>query len=201
MKTFDYNKYLQNNPLLKEFDDEEGSGFSYEYKEGPGASPQEIARTIKQFQSDTFTWNKLAKNDFYSMAQGQSADIKSDYYPEWKRSDFEQVIAALEGGSTSMNEAIGQDNDYKKAALELVTLAKNLISRAGESLVMNSEVKKASMITDEDGLSKLYYHLQDVLGELIGSEARAFTREAKKIIVNKYGITMTDEYGSSMKWR
>jgi hypothetical protein len=143
----------------------------------------------------------MAKNDFYSMAQGESADIKSDYYPEWKRSDFEQVIAALEGGSTSMNEALGQENNYKKAALELVTLAKNLISRAGESLVMNSEVKKASMITDEDGLSKLYYHLQDVLGELIGSEARAFTREAKKIIVNKYGITMTDEYGSPMKWR
>ena len=183
------------------YDDEEGSGFSYEYQEGPGASPQEIARTIKQFKSDMFTWNKRAKNDFYSMAQGQSADIKSDYYPEWKRSDFEQVIAALEGGSTSMNEALGQENNYKKAALELVTLAKNLISRAGESLVMNSEVKKASMITDEDGLSKLYYHLQDVLGELIGSEARAFTREAKKIIVNKYGITMTDEYGSPMKWR
>jgi len=98
-----------------------------------------------------------------------------------------------------MGEAVS--TDFAKAALELVTLAKNLISRAGESLVMNSEVKKASMITDEDGLSKLYYHLQDVLGELIGSEARAFTREAKKIIVNKYGITMTDEYGSPMKWR
>ena len=96
MKQFDYNKYLKNNPLLREFDDEEGSGFSYEYQEGPGASPQEIARTIKQFKSDMFTWNKLAKNDFYSMAQGDSADIKSDYYPEWKRSDFEQVIDALE---------------------------------------------------------------------------------------------------------
>jgi hypothetical protein len=97
-----------------------------------------------------------------------------------------------------MGEAVS--TDFAKAALELVTLAKNLISRAGESLVMNSEVKKASMITDEDGLSELYYHLQDVLGELIGSEARAFTREAKKIVVNKYGITMTDEYGRKMTW-
>ena len=94
-----------------------------------------------------------------------------------------------------------EDSNYKSAALELVKVAKNLIEKSGESLVMNSEVKKASMITDEDGLSKLYYHLQDVLGELIGSEARAFTREAKKIIVDKYNIKMTDEYGFPMKWR
>ena len=113
MKQFDYNKYRKNNPLLREFDDEEGSGYSYDYQEGPGASPQEIARTIKNFQSDMYTWNKLAKNDFYSMAQGDSADIKTDYYPEWKRSDFEQVIAALEGGSTSMNEAKNKEKDIE----------------------------------------------------------------------------------------
>jgi len=133
MKQFDYNKYLKNNPLLREgdiptrqmtgdddadwmgetFNDEEGSGYSYDYQEGPGASPQEIARTIKQFQSDMYIWNKLAKNDFYSMAQGDSADIKTDYYPEWKRSDFEQVIAALEGGSTSMNEAKNKEKDIE----------------------------------------------------------------------------------------
>jgi hypothetical protein len=113
MKQFDYNKYRKNNPLLREFDDEEGSGYSYDYQEGPGASPQEIARTIKQFQSDMSIWNKMAKNDFYSMAQGDSADIKTDYYPEWKRSDFEQVIAALEGGSTSMNEAKNKEKDIE----------------------------------------------------------------------------------------
>ena len=98
----------------------------------------------------------------------------------------------------SINEAMG--NQFAEAALELVTLAKSLIRAAGESLVMNSEVKKASMVTDEDGLSELFYHLQDVLGEFIGSGARTFAREAKKIIVGKYGITMTDEYGFPMKW-
>ena len=88
---------------LNEYD-EEGSGYSYEYKEGPGASPKEIADTIKQYQKDKFTWEKLAKNDFYSMADGESADIKSEYYPQWKKSDFQQVIDALEGGSTSIKE-------------------------------------------------------------------------------------------------
>ena len=119
--------------------------------------------------------------------------------------DFRAILSPdgeeLSAWEMDIHEAIGQENNYKKAALELVTLAKNLINRAGESLVMNSEVKKASMITDEDGLSELYYHLQDVLGELIGSEARAFTRGAKKIIVDKYNIEMTDEYGSPMKWK
>jgi hypothetical protein len=97
VKPFNYAKYLRNNPLLKEsIDDEEGSGFSYEYQEGPGASPQEIARAIKNFQANRNAWEKLAKKDYYLLAQGENADIKSDYYPEWKRSDFEQVIAALE---------------------------------------------------------------------------------------------------------
>jgi len=114
---FTYNKIRSIGENLNEadwmgetFNDEEGSGYSYDYQEGPGASPQEIARTIKNFQSDMYTWNKLAKNDFYSMAQGDSADIKTDYYPKWKRSDFEQVIAALEGGS-----AMSEDfNLFKK---------------------------------------------------------------------------------------
>jgi hypothetical protein len=374
VKPFNYNKYLRNNPLLREFDDEEGSGFSYEYQEGPGASPQEIARVIKQFQSDTFTWNKLAKNDFYSMAQGESADIKSDYYPNWKKSDFEQVIAALEGGSTSMNEAattelklkgpdqdelidaiaflnngigkgnqkvklpfgnntlkaldkdgkkdgaafsirvkpsksgaeyiksvndfledhgftcklsgakvneaknkekdievdidsadqitlkgkeldsdklgtnkkyrdlilkapdkafmykgkpatitavdlndgsvdepkiyltiineaIGQENNYKKAALEIVALAKAIIKAAEEQLSMHKEIAYASRISDADQLSDLYYHLLDELGDFLPSGMDPFRKGAKKIIVDKYNIEMTDEYGSPMKWR
>ena len=88
--------------IIKENYDDDSSGYSYEYKEGPGANPQEIANTIKQYKKDKFTWEKLAKNDFYSMAQGKSADIKSEYYPEWKKEDFQTVIDALE--SSSLNE-------------------------------------------------------------------------------------------------
>ena len=91
--------------------------------------------------------------------------------------------------------------EYVKAALELVQVAKDLIKKSGESLVMNSEVKKASMIKDADGLSKLYYHLRTVLGDLIGSDGASFPKLAKNIIADKYKITITDEYGAPMKWR
>jgi hypothetical protein len=192
MKPFDYNKYLKNNPLLKE-----GAEKDIELDIN---SADQITLKGKPLDSDKLGTDKkytdiiLKAPDNAFMYKGKPASITAvdmnDGY-----TDEPKIYLTI------INEAIGQENNYKKAALELVTLAKNLISRAGESLVMNSEVKKASMITGEDGLSKLYYHLQDVLGELIGSEARAFTREAKKIIVDKYGITMTDEYGSPMKWR
>ena len=144
MQPFDYNKYLKNNPLLREFDDE-GSGYSYEYQEGPGASPQEIARTIKQFQSDKFTWEKLAKNDFYAMAQGNAADIKSDYYPDWKKSDFEQVINAIEG-STSLNEAFAANS---KLANALNFLKKN----AGTIYDDNPEIMSALEAVRATGLT------------------------------------------------
>jgi hypothetical protein len=94
-----------------------------------------------------------------------------------------------------------EDSNYKSAALELVKAAKNLIEKSGESLVMNSEVKKASMATDADKLSDLYYHLSNILGDLIGSDGASFPNLAKNIIVDKYNLTITDEYGSPMKWR
>jgi hypothetical protein len=109
---------------LNEYD-EEGSGYSYEYKEGPGASPKEIADTIKQYQKDKFTWEKLAKKNFYSMADGESADIKSEYYPQWKKSDFQQVIDALEGGSTSIKE-----NEHQESVADLVNRNLNKFEKA-----------------------------------------------------------------------
>jgi hypothetical protein len=104
MKEFNYSSYLKNNPLLKEYDDEEGSGYSYNYEEGSGASDEELSKVISRFKSDKSSWEKLAKNDFYSLAQGESADIKTDYYPEWKKSDFQKVISAVDGASASIEE-------------------------------------------------------------------------------------------------
>lgn len=107
--------------IIKENYEDDFSGYSYEYKEGQGASPQDIASAIKQYQSDKFTWEKLAKNDFYAMAQGEAADIKSEYYPEWKKEDFQKVINAVE--SSSLNEI---DND---SVNDLVNLLNQNIDR------------------------------------------------------------------------
>lgn len=76
--------------------EEEGSGYSYEYEEGKGADPKEITDIINRYLEDKFTWNRMVRNDFESMADGESADIKSEYYPDWKKSDFQKVIDALD---------------------------------------------------------------------------------------------------------
>jgi hypothetical protein len=100
-----------------------------------------------------------------------------------------------------MGEAIGQDNDYKKAALEIVALAKNIIKSAEEELSMRKEISYASRLTNADQLSDLYYHLLDELGDFVPKGMDPFRKGAKKIIVDKYNIEMTDEYGRKMTWR
>jgi hypothetical protein len=37
-----------------------------------------------------------SKSDFEGMAQGEGGTIKADYYPTWKKTDFETVLSALE---------------------------------------------------------------------------------------------------------
>jgi hypothetical protein len=98
-----------------------------------------------------------------------------------------------------LNENEG--NNYKKAALELVALAKVLIKPAEEQLSMRKEISYASRLTDADQLSDLYYHLLDELGNFVPSNMDPFRKAAKKIIVDKYNIEMNDEYGLPMKWR
>ena len=76
--------------------DEEGSGYgSVEYKEGPGASEEEIQKAIEHYRKNPAIWKGLAKNDFEGMSQGDGGELKSDYYPEWKKTDFETVLSAL----------------------------------------------------------------------------------------------------------
>jgi hypothetical protein len=74
----------------------EGGWPEEEYKEGKGATEEEIQSTIRKYKADMFRWQKMAANDFEAMADGNEADIKNNYYPNWKKEDFRKVIDALE---------------------------------------------------------------------------------------------------------
>jgi hypothetical protein len=84
-------------------DEEEGSGYSYEYKEGDGASEKEIQGNIDHYKKNPLIWKMQAKKDFENMAAGESADTKTEHYPEWKKEDFEKVLKAL-AESPNMSE-------------------------------------------------------------------------------------------------
>jgi len=89
-------------------------------------------------------------------------------------------------------------DDYRKAALDMVALAKDVIKKSGESLAMGSEVSRASKVDNDEKLSKLYGHLIEVLGNLIG-DSKQFKANAKKIMLVKYNLFVTDEYGFRIK--
>ena len=89
-------------------------------------------------------------------------------------------------------------DDYRKAALEIVQLTKDEIKKAGESLAMGSEVTRATKVNDDESLSRLYYRLISILGNLIG-ETDNFKGEARKIMIDKYDLFLTDEYGFNVR--
>jgi len=89
-------------------------------------------------------------------------------------------------------------DDYKKAALDIVALAKDIIKKSGESLAMGSEVSRASKVDNDEKLSNLYGHLVEVLGNLIG-DSKQFKANAKKIMTVKYNLFVTDEYGFNLR--
>ena len=82
---------------------EEGSGYSYKYKEGKGASEEEIQGNIDHYKKNPVVWKMLSKKDFEAMAKGEAADVKNEHYPEWKKEDFVEVLTAL-GESPNMSE-------------------------------------------------------------------------------------------------
>ena len=85
MKPFDYNKYMKNNPLLKE--------------DNEGASDEEIEKAIKSYTASDWKkslWKSSAKKDFESMAKGGASDIKMKLYPKWTPEDFKAVLVSLE---------------------------------------------------------------------------------------------------------
>ena len=103
---------------------------------------------------------------------------------------------------TVVNESqINEDNNFSKAALELIDKAKPDLKKSGEPFTFRKETNYAKKITDADGLSELYYHLLDELGNFWATGMDTFKKEAKKIIVDKYKIEMKDEYGFPMKWK
>jgi hypothetical protein len=89
-------------------------------------------------------------------------------------------------------------DDYRKAALEIVQLTKDIIKAEGESLAMGSEVTRATKVNDDESLSRLYYRLISILGNLIG-DSKEFKVEARKIMIDKYDLFLTDEYGFNVR--
>jgi hypothetical protein len=91
-------------------------------------------------------------------------------------------------------------DDYKKAALEIVALAKVLMKKSGEQFSMAKEVSRASKVTNEGGLTRLYYFiLEQILGQLYTQGMKPFKKEAMKIMLDKYNLFVTDEYGYNLR--
>ena len=216
MKPFDYNKYLKNNPLLKESVNEIGESATSELKlKGP--DQDELIDAIAFINKGIGKGNQKVKLPFgNNTLKALDKDAKKDgaafsirVKPTKSGAEYiKSVNDFLEDhgftcnlSGTKVNEAIGQENNYKKAALEIVALAKGIIKSAEEQLSMRKEIAYASRISDADQLSDLYYHLLDELGDFLPSGMDPFKNGAKKIIVDKYNIEMTDEYGFPMKWR
>jgi hypothetical protein len=91
-------------------------------------------------------------------------------------------------------------DDYKKAALEIVALAKELMKKSGEQFSMAKEVSRASKVKNEDGLTRLYYFIMEqILGQLYTQGMKPFKKEAMKIMLDKYNLFVTDEYGFNLR--
>jgi len=197
MQQFDYNKYLQNNPLLKE-------SFI-----GPDTDVYEEAQNILDDILSERDWMEIQDMTFEDALD--TVEAYGHIGPK-ARAIATKLVSLVQDTTPTrqmtgdpdtdfMGEAIGQDNDYKKAALEIVALAKNIIKSAEEQLSMRKEISYASRLTNADQLSDLYYHLLDELGDFVPKGMDPFRKGAKKIIVDKYNIEMTDEYGRKMTWR
>jgi len=198
MKPFDYQKYLKSNLLLKKIINEAKN--KEKDVEIDIDSAEQITLKGKELDSDKLGTNKkyrdliLKAPDKAFMYKGKPASITA---VDLNDGSVDEPKIYL----TIINEAIGQENNYKKAALEIVALAKGIIKAAEEQLSMHKEISYASRLTDADQLSDLYYHLLDELGDFLPSGMDPFRKAAKKIIVDKYNIEMNDEYGYPMKWR
>lgn len=94
------------------------------------------------------------------------------------------------------------DADYKKAALELVKVAEPMVKGKGYVDNMNDERRMANAVKTGDQLSDLYYHIKNVLaGSAEAKDSKSFPKKAKEIIVDKYKLEITDEYGFKMKYK
>ena len=63
-----------------------------------GADTMNVQAVIDKFTSDSMTWSRFSRNDFYHMAEGGDLDgVRDEYYPGWADEDFQTVIVAVDG--------------------------------------------------------------------------------------------------------
>ena len=111
-------------------------------------------------------------------------------------SQLRQIIK--EEISKALNKAT---NKYSAAALELVNIAEPMVKGGGYIDNLRSERRKAANVKTADQLSDFYYELNETLAEAGGTDSVKFPKEAKKIVVDKYKLSITDEYGFPMKFK
>ena len=120
-------------------DEEEGSGYSYgEYKEGDGASEKEIQGNIDHYKKNPLVWKMQAKKDFEAMAAGESADIKDEHYPEWKKEDFVKVLTALDESPNMSEDDVNEPG--KEATLEISPEQMEKLHKDGKITLPNGSV-------------------------------------------------------------
>ena len=74
------------------------------------------------------------------------------------------------------------------------------MKKSGEQFPMNKEVSRASKVTNEAGLTRLYYFIMEqILGQLYTQGMKPFKAGAMKIMLDKYNLFITDEYGFKIK--
>lgn len=97
-----------NNPIFSAGQNE-AIAFDEEYIEGPGAPDHEIEKHTREFyiyQNSLKNSGRIAHNiklkDFTAFANGESAELKNYFFPEWKKEDFAGIIKGLKPFDVSM---------------------------------------------------------------------------------------------------
>ena len=93
-------------------------------------------------------------------------------------------------------------NIFAAAALELVNIAEPMVKGGGYVDDMKSERRKSANVKTADQLSDFYYNIKEMLaGSADLKNNKMFVIKAKEIIVDKYKLSITDEYGFPMKFK
>lgn len=115
-----------------------------------------------------------------------------------KHSELKQIIK--EEVRKAINKTSG--NDFAKAALELVNIAEPMVKGGGYVDDMRPERRKAANVKTANQLSDFYYSLKEILaGSADLKNNKMFVMKAKEIIVDKYKLSITDEYGFPIKFK
>lgn len=92
-------------------------------------------------------------------------------------------------------------NPYTAAALELVNTAEPMVKGGGFIDDMRPERRKSANIKTADQLSDFYYNLKELLAGVADlKNSKMFVKKAKEIIVGKYKLSITDDYGFPIRF-